>query len=86
MIKSAIAIFQERQALEEASAQLGLSGPAAVASHEAINARATRGAARILRLVEQGRHAEAQACLDVPDWGLTEDAEDEDCLRSRSDN
>lgn len=86
MAASQTAAFRERQAVEEASACLGLNGSAIVASHEAINARATRGAARILRLVEQGRHAEAQACLDAPDWGLAEDGENEDHPRRRSGN
>lgn len=81
MVKSELTIFRERQAQEEASARLGLSGPAVVASHEAISARSTRGAARILQLVAQSRHAEALACLNVPDWGLTEDGEHEGLSR-----
>ncbi|MGH2508294.1 MAG: hypothetical protein ACRDHZ_12960 [Ktedonobacteraceae bacterium] len=72
MSKSEIALFCERQALEEASARLGLDGLAQVASHEAINARAERGAARILQLVEQGHHAQAVALMDRPDWGADE--------------
>lgn len=54
---------------EEITAHLGLTGPAIVANHELINARASRGAARILQLIEQGRYAEAHALMDMPDWG-----------------
>ena len=38
--ESEIARFREEQATEEESSRLGLEGMAAVASHEAINARA----------------------------------------------
>lgn len=76
MRASHVASFRERQAAEETSANLGLTGPAQAASHEAINARATRGAAWILHLVAQGKHAEAQAYMDLPDWGLAAAEED----------
>lgn len=72
---SLVASFRERQSAEEASARLGLSSPAVVASHEVMNARTTRGAARILHLVEQGKHAEAWICLNLPDWGQAEEEE-----------
>jgi hypothetical protein len=51
---SDIAEFRRQQQLEEESARLGFSGPAAVASHEAINARMDQGAARLLQLIEDG--------------------------------
>jgi hypothetical protein len=73
MLTSEVALFRERQALEEASARLGLTGLAQVAQHEAINARATRGAERILRLVEQGQHEQAITLMDRPDWGADEE-------------
>lgn len=60
---SRVASFRERQAEEEASARQGLTGFAVGAPHGAINARATRGAAQILRLVELGQHAQALALL-----------------------
>ncbi|MGH2482024.1 MAG: hypothetical protein ACRDHW_20435, partial [Ktedonobacteraceae bacterium] len=63
MSASHVASFREQQSLEEASARLGLTGPAMVAQHETINARATRGAERILQLVEQGKHTQALALL-----------------------
>lgn len=73
MSTSKIASFRERQTLEETSARLGLTGLAQMATHEAINARAQRGAQRILQLVEQGQHAQAIALMEQPYW---EDPED----------
>lgn len=72
--QSEVARFRQRVEQEEASARLGLNGFAHVASHEAINARAQRGAARILLLVEQGQHVQARALMDRPDWGADEDS------------
>lgn len=46
--QSEVARFRQRVEQEEASARLGLTGFAIVAKHDAINARATRGAERIL--------------------------------------
>jgi hypothetical protein len=74
MSTSEVALFRECQALEEASARLGLTGLAQVAQHEAINARATRGAERILRLVEQGQYKQAVALMDQPGWGADDDS------------
>lgn len=61
---------------EEEAMRLGLSGPAIMARHELINARAERAAAYILWLVEQGRHEEACALMEQPAWGENEE-EDE---------
>lgn len=70
---STVTSFRERQTLEEISARLGLIGPAQVATHEAINARAQRGAKRILQLVQQGLHEQALALMEQPHWGELED-------------
>lgn len=75
MGRSKVASFRERQALEEASARLGLNGLAQMATHEAINVRAQRGAERILHLVEQGQHAQALSLMEQPQWGELEDLE-----------
>lgn len=72
--QSEVARLLQRIELEKASARLGLNGLAQVAKHDAINARATRGAERILRLVEQGMHVQAVALMDRPDWGADEEA------------
>ena len=58
---------------EATAAQRGLCGLAVVGRHDIINARATRGAERILRLVEEGRRAEALRLMDLDDWGASGD-------------
>ncbi len=65
-----IARFREQQALEEESARLALTGYAITARHDFIIARAQRGAERILRLIEEGKHAEAQALMNTDNWGI----------------
>ncbi len=64
-----MARFRERQAFEEAAARLGCSGLAQVAQHELINARATRGAERILHLLAAGEREEAHRLMEQEDWG-----------------
>lgn len=80
MSASKIARFRERQASQEKAARLGLSGPAVVARHDFIEARATRGAARILYLLAQGRHEEAEAQINLPNWGVEEEGQTPACL------
>ncbi|MGH2509624.1 MAG: hypothetical protein ACRDHZ_19780 [Ktedonobacteraceae bacterium] len=72
---SEIALFRAGQTLEEEAAQRGYTGLAQVAQHDFINARATRGAQRILQLVEQGQHVQAIALMEQPHWGEPEDEE-----------
>lgn len=72
MAHSDVAKFREHQAVEEETARLGLSGPAIVSRHDFIEARAERGAARILQLLAQGKYAEAAAQMNLPNWGLEE--------------
>ena len=64
---SEVADFRKHEALREEAAQLGLSGFAISATHASITARMERGAQRILRLIEAGRHADAQALLNA-EW------------------
>lgn len=66
--KSEVAYFREQQALRDESAERGLSGFAAVASHESITARMERGAERILRLAQEGKHEEALALMNSDAW------------------
>jgi hypothetical protein len=61
MSGSEVAQFRERQRLEEESAQLALSGMAAVASHEAIIARMELGGAELLQMFQNGQGQEAYA-------------------------
>lgn len=70
---SNVARIRQQIVHEEMAAHLGLTGPAITSRHEFINARATRGAVRILQLVEQGRCAEAQALMNIPNWGVEEE-------------
>jgi len=67
--RSMVAAFREEQARREQSAQQGLAGLAAVASHESINARVERGAKRVLALVSAGKDAEAYALMMSESWG-----------------
>ena len=73
MTSSEIARFREEQAQREQAAHRALGGPAMVARHDFIEARATRGAAHILQLVERGQFAEAEAQMNQPGWGMDED-------------
>ena len=68
--KSEIARFREQQALEKEAARLALTGYAVTARHDFIIARAQRGAERILRLIDEGKHAEAQALMNTDNWGV----------------
>ncbi len=68
--KSEVAQFRHQQALQEEAAQRGLNGFAIVARHEIITRRMEIGAEWLLKLIEEGRHEEAQAIMDTPGWGL----------------
>ena len=48
---------------------------AITARHDFIIARAQRGAERILRLVDEGRHEEAQTLMNTDNWGITDEDE-----------
>lgn len=71
--KSEVARFRKRQALEEEAMRLGMYGFAEVARHERINARMTRGAERVLGLIAEGKHEEAQAMMNKENWDVKED-------------
>lgn len=64
---SEVADFRRQEALREEAALWGLSGFAISASHASITARMERGAERILRLIEAGRHEDARALLNT-EW------------------
>ena len=81
--KSEVAQLMKRIELEEEAARQGLSGVAIVARHELISVRMTRGAERILRLVEQGRDEEAQALLNTEYWREDEKASQSDTSEER---
>jgi hypothetical protein len=67
---SEVAQFRHQQALQEEAAQRGLNGFAIVARHEIITRRMEIGAERLLKLIEEGKHEEAQAIMNTPAWGV----------------
>ena len=73
--KSQVARDMERIDLELEAAERGMHGYAITARHDFILARAQRGAERILRLVDEGRHEEAQALMNTDNWGVTDEDE-----------
>ncbi len=73
MTVSEIAGFRHQQALQEQAAQQGLNGFAALASHETITARMDRGAERLLKLLQEGKHKEVAILMETPTWGLEEE-------------
>ncbi len=69
--KSEIARFREQQALKE-SARQALTGYTITARHDFITVRMQLGAEHILRLIDEGKHAEAQALMNTENWGVEE--------------
>ena len=55
--------------LEQEAADRALHGFAITARHDFINARMQRQGEYLLRLIEAGRHEEAQALMNTDDWG-----------------
>jgi sRNA-binding protein len=43
------------------------------ARHDFINARMQRGGERILQLIDEGKHEEAQALMNTDNWGIAEE-------------
>lgn len=66
---SEVARLRQRMEQEEQAARLGFDGLAQVAQHELINARATRGAERILHLLAAGEREEAHRLMEQDSWG-----------------
>ena len=63
--------------LELEAAQRGMYGLASTARHDFINARMQRGGECILRLIDEGKHDEAQALMNADNWGIQEEKKDE---------
>ena len=70
--KSEVARFRRRQALEEEAARRGMYGFAEVARHDCITARMMLGAERVLGLIAEGKHEEAQVMMNTENWGVEE--------------
>ena len=66
--RSEVAAFRERQALEEEAMRLGMYGFAMTASHQMITARMQLGAERILCLINEGKHDEAEVLMNMDYW------------------
>ncbi len=74
--KSEVASLMQRIDLEREAAQQGLTGLAyGTARHDFITARMERGAERILRLIQEGKLAEAIALMETETWSV--DGEEE---------
>ena len=66
--KSEVARAMHQIDLEQEAADRALHGFAITARHDVINARMQRGGERILQLIEEGRHEEAQELLNSDTW------------------
>ena len=66
--KSEVARLMRQIYLELEAAERGLYGMAITARHDAINARMQRGGERILQLIEEGKHDEAQKLMNADNW------------------
>lgn len=73
--KSEIGRFREQWALDEQAAEWARLGLAVQAPHHTITARMERGGRRILQLIDEGKHEEAQALLNT-DWWEEEQEEE----------
>src|SRR5260370_33271142 len=69
--------------LELEAAQRGLHGFAITARHDLINARMQRGGERILQLIDEGKHEEAQALMNADNWEIKERENDEETTPNR---
>lgn len=71
--KSEVARAIERIDLELEAAGRLEHDVAITARHDFINARMQRGGERILRLIDEGKHEEAQALMNTDNWGIQEE-------------
>ena len=70
MAQNEVARLRELIQLEREASEHGLYGLAeGAARHDFIEARAARGADAILHLMHEGKHTEAVALMETPDWG-----------------
>jgi hypothetical protein len=78
---SEVARVMQQIELELEAAQRGMNGFAITARHDFINARMQRGGEHILRLIDAGRHEEAQALMNTENWGI---ADEQKMIKRRS--
>ena len=67
---SEVARLMRQIDLELEAAERGMRGFAITARHDAINARMQRGGERVLQLIEEGKHEEAQKLMSTDNWGI----------------
>ena len=67
--KSEVARAMRQIDLELEAAERGLHGYAITSRHDFINARMQRQGEYLLRLIDQGKHEEAQILMNRDDWG-----------------
>jgi hypothetical protein len=67
--KSEVARAMRQIDLELEAADRALHGFAITTRHDFINARMQRQGERILQLIDDGKHEEAQALMNSDDWG-----------------
>jgi hypothetical protein len=75
---SEVACIMRQIDLELEAAQRGLHGFAATARHDFINARMQRGGEHLLRLIDEGKHEEAQALMNADNWEIKGQEKDEE--------
>ncbi len=70
MPQNEIVRLREQIQLGQEAAERGLHGLAeGTTRHAFLEARAARGADAIFQLMQEGKHAEAIALMETPDWG-----------------
>ncbi len=79
---SEVARLMRQIDLELEAAQRGLYGFAITARHDFITARMQRGGERILQLIEEGKHEEAQALMNADNWGIEEREKDDETTQN----
>ncbi len=80
--RSEVARLMRQIDLELEAAQRGLYGFAITARHDFITARMQRGGERILQLIEEGKHDEAQALMNADNWEIKGREKDEETTQS----
>lgn len=70
--KSEVARAMRQIDLEREAGAQGMYGFTITARHDFINARMQRNGERILQLIEEGKHEEAQALMNTDNWGRGE--------------
>ena len=67
---SEVARLMRQIDLEQEAAGRGMYGSAITTRHDFINSRMQRSGERILQLIDEGKHEEAQALMNTDNWGI----------------